>query len=130
MPTVAPYGAWGSPITPARVARAGRRLGAAEIAPDGAVWWLEGRPEEGGRMALMRRPRGGAPELVTPAGFNVRTRVHEYGGGAYAVADGTVFYSNFADQRVYGQRPGGEPAPLTPDGVDRRYADAVVDRYQ
>lgn len=127
MPTVAPYGAWGSPITPARVARAGRRLGAAEIAPDGAVWWLEGRPEEGGRMALMRRPRGGAPELVTPAGFNVRTRVHEYGGGAWRlVADDVVVFANYSDQRLYRQRLGAEPRPITAEPeapAARRYAD-------
>ena len=61
MPTVAPYGSWSSPIEAATVARAGRRLGAAAIADDGAVWWAEGRPDEGGRVVLMRRAPGGEP---------------------------------------------------------------------
>ena len=57
----------------------------------------------------------------------MRTRVHEYGGGAYTVSRGTVWFSNFADQRLYRQDPGREPRPIT-EAVDRRYADAVVDR--
>ena len=64
---------------------------------------------------------------VTPAPFNARTTVHEYGGGAFAVADGVVYFSNFADQRLYRQDPGGQPRPLTPQ-VDLRYADGDVDR--
>jgi dipeptidyl aminopeptidase/acylaminoacyl peptidase len=64
---------------------------------------------------------------VTPPPFNARTRVHEYGGGAFAVADGTVCFSNFADQRLYRQDPGGQPKPITPE-VGLRYADAVFDR--
>ena len=83
MAEVAPYGSWRSPIDPASIARGGRRLGFPELAADGAVWWLEGRAAEGGRSALMRRPAGGEPEEVTPPGANVRTRVHEYGGGAW-----------------------------------------------
>ena len=87
MATVAPYGSWSSPIDAASVASAGRRLGAPAIAADGAVWWAEGRPEEGGRVVLMRRPQGGEPEAVTPAATNVRTRVHEYGGGAWCLVE-------------------------------------------
>ncbi len=130
MPLVAPYGSWRSPIDAATVAAGGRRLAAPILAADGAVWWAEGRPAEGGRVILMRRPPGGAPEEVTPAGFNVRTRVHEYGGGAWALAgDGLVLFANFADQRLYAQRLGEEPVaivpePETPAGL--RYADLQV----
>ena len=60
-------------------------------------------------------------------GFNARTRVHEYGGGDYAVSDGTIVFANFADQRLYVQRPGSEPKPLTP-AAELRYADGVIDR--
>ncbi len=67
----------------------------------------------------------GTLEDVTPSPFNARTRVHEYGGGDYIVHDGTVYFSNFADQRIYGKRPGEEPFPLTPSG-SFRYADAVI----
>jgi dipeptidyl aminopeptidase/acylaminoacyl peptidase len=130
VPTVAPHGAWRSPVDAETVARAGRRLGAAKIAADGAVWWAEGRPAEAGRTALMRRLPGGAPEEVTPEGVNVRTRVHEYGGGAWVLAaPGLVLFADFADQRLYRQPLGGPPVALTPEPpapAAWRYADARV----
>ncbi|MGN6217023.1 MAG: prolyl oligopeptidase family serine peptidase [Solirubrobacterales bacterium] len=116
MPTEAPYGSWSSPIKAATVARAGRRLAMPAIAADGAVWWAEGRPAEGGRVVLMRRPSGGEPETVTPAGRNVRTRVHEYGGGAWRlVGADLVVFADFADQRLYRQQLGSEPVAITPE---------------
>ncbi|HET7509638.1 MAG TPA: prolyl oligopeptidase family serine peptidase [Solirubrobacterales bacterium] len=119
MPTIAPYGSWSSPIDAATVARSGRRLGAATIAPDGAVWWAEGRPDEGGRVVLMRRPPGGEPETVTPAGTNVRTRVHEYGGGAWCLVDSDlVLFVDFEDQRLYRLQLGEEPVTVTPDPTE------------
>ncbi|MDX6634794.1 MAG: hypothetical protein QOF06_997 [Solirubrobacterales bacterium] len=115
MPTVAPYGSWPSPIAAATVARAGRRLGGAAIAADDAVWWAEGRPDEGGRVVLMRRAHGGEPEAVTPAGTNVRTRVHEYGGGAWCLVEAElVVFVDFAGQRLYRQRLGEEPVAISP----------------
>ena len=124
---VAPYGSWRSPIEPATVARGGRRLGGAKLAADGAVWWAEGRPEEGGRSALMRKPAGGAPEEVTPAGANVRTRVHQYGGGAWKLlGPELVVYTEFADQRLYRLELGGEPVAIGPEPDEPaalRYAD-------
>jgi dipeptidyl aminopeptidase/acylaminoacyl peptidase len=127
MPTVAPYGSWKSPIAPADVARGGRRLGSPALAADGAVWWAEGRAAEGGRNALMRRPAGGEPEEVTPAGANVRTRVHEYGGGAWKLlGPELVVYVDFADQRLYRLELGGEPVAITPEPdqpAALRYAD-------
>lgn len=127
MSEIAPYGSWRSPIDAPLVARAGRRLGSPALAADGAVWWAEGRPEEGGRVALMRRPRGGEAEEVTPPGVNVRTRVHEYGGGAWALAgDDLVLFTSFADQRLYRQRLGEEPVPIVPEPEapgGLRYAD-------
>jgi dipeptidyl aminopeptidase/acylaminoacyl peptidase len=129
--TPAPYGSWPSPISPDVVARAGRRLGAAAIAGDGATWWAEGRPGEGGRVVLMRRPTGGGePEVVTPEGFYVRTRVHEYGGGAWRLAaPDLVLFANFADQRLYRQRLGESPVTITPEPESEtglRYADFRV----
>jgi dipeptidyl aminopeptidase/acylaminoacyl peptidase len=129
---IAPFGSWNSPIDPATVASAGRRLGGAAIAADGAIWWAEGRPEEGGRVTLMRRVSGGEADEVTPAEVNVRTRVHEYGGGAWclAAADLVVFV-DFSDQRLYRQRPGEDPAAITPEpGTEAgfRYADMRVTR--
>jgi dipeptidyl aminopeptidase/acylaminoacyl peptidase len=116
MPTVAPYGSWSSPIGADTVAGAGRRLAAPAIAADGAVWWAEGRPTEGGRVVLMRQPRSGEPEEVTPEGTNVRTRVHEYGGGAWCLAGSDlVLFVDFADQRLYRQRLGEEPVAISPE---------------
>jgi dipeptidyl aminopeptidase/acylaminoacyl peptidase len=127
MPTVAPYGSWSSPLDAASVASSGRRLAAPTIAADGAVWWAEGRPEEGGRVVLMRRPPGGEPETVTPEGVNVRTRVHEYGGGAWHLAaPDLVLFVDFSDQRLYRQRLGEEPVAISPEPEEPgalRYAD-------
>jgi dipeptidyl aminopeptidase/acylaminoacyl peptidase len=116
VPEVAPYGSWPSPIEAATVARAGRRLGFPAIAADGAVWWAEGRPDEGGRVVLMRRPPGAETEAVTPEGTNVRTRVHEYGGGAWCLVAADLFvFVDFADQRLYRQRPGEAPVAISPE---------------
>jgi dipeptidyl aminopeptidase/acylaminoacyl peptidase len=127
MPSIARYGSWRSPVGPASVAAGGRRLAAPQLAGDGAVWWGEGRPAEGGRVVLVRRPAGGAPEDVTPEGTNARTRVHEYGGGAWTlVADDLVLFTNFEDQRLYRQRLGEEPVAISPEPASPaalRYAD-------
>lgn len=125
-PRVAPYGEWESPITPELIT--GKGIGLGQIVVDGAeIYWIEGRPLEGGRQVVVRRHRIGQIEDVTPPPFNARTRVHEYGGGAYTVADGTLYFSNFADQRVYRLSPDSPPQALTPP-VDLRYADYTVDR--
>ena len=109
-PVSAPFGAWRSTLSAALVARGGVKLYEPR-AHGGALHWIEGRPEEQGRQVVVRAGRGD----VTPAGFNARTRVHEYGGGSYAVWDDAVYFSNFADQRVYRQRGGGAPVAITPE---------------
>jgi dipeptidyl aminopeptidase/acylaminoacyl peptidase len=123
-----PYGSWTSPITSDLIASATIRLG--DLAVDGDdVYWSESRPAEGGRSAIVRRTPDGQTADLIPAPFNARTRVHEYGGAAFAVAVGNVYFSNFADQRLYRVRPGRSEAPVavTPEGP-WRYADGVVDR--
>ena len=123
---VAPYGSWKSPITATAIAS--ESFGLAQVAIDGDdLYWTETRPWEGGRSVIVRQSAGGETTDVTPAGFNVRNRVHEYGGGAFAVHDGVVYFTNDSDQRVYAHRPGEAPTPLTPDDA-RRYADLEVDR--
>ncbi len=125
MPAIAPYGSWKSPITTSLIVSGAVGLG--QIALDGEdVYWIEMRPSEGGRMVIVRRPSGGDARDVTPPPYSVRTRVHEYGGGAFLVTGGTVFFSNFADQRLYRQDAGKEPQPVTPD-APLRYADGVFD---
>ena len=122
----APFGAWRSPISAELVARAGTRLAEPLIGDDEAAWWLEGRPAEGGRTVLVRRLPGGEQADVTPQGFYVRTRVHEYGGGAWLLHGETAFFSNFEDQRLYRQGLREAPRPITPEApvaAGLRYAD-------
>jgi dipeptidyl aminopeptidase/acylaminoacyl peptidase len=109
------------------VAAQGLRFGMVRVDGD-ELYWLEGRPDEGGRSVLVRRLPDGTTLDVTPTPFNVRTRVHEYGGGAYVVQDGVVHFSNFSDQRLYRVSVHDDvpPAPITPEGR-WCFADAVID---
>ena len=121
LPT-APYGAWPSPITAARLVAGA--AGVSEIRADGAdIWWNEQRPSEGGRYQLVRRSSGGNrhdlfpdwdPEVVGGA-WNARTAVMEYGGGAWGVRNRVVVFANWADQRLYRVNPGGDPKPISPE---------------
>ena len=116
-----PYGSWPSPITAASLVERAVSLGGLRATAD-ALWWSEGRPAEAGRQVVVRWTPGADPVDVLPAPFSARTTVHEYGGGAFAVRGDVLFFSNFADQRLYrGDRP------ITPDDGGRtRYADADV----
>ena len=127
MPATAPYGSWKSPITTDLIVQDSVSLGAIQLDGDD-VYWVEMRPAEGARNVIVRRAPDGVTEDLTPQPFNVRTRVHEYGGLCFWVTDGTVFFSNFSDQRVYRQEPGESPVPITPENVDLRYADGMIDR--
>ena len=126
-PVTASFGSWKSPITSDLIVQDVVTLGAIQLDGDD-VYWVEMRPADGGRNVIVRRTPDGAARDVTPAPFNVRTRVHEYGGLCFWVAAGVVWFANYADQRVYRQAPGAAPAPLTPAGVDLRYGDGMVDR--
>jgi dipeptidyl aminopeptidase/acylaminoacyl peptidase len=124
-PQTAPYGTWRSPITPDLIT--GRRIGLSTPRVDGDdIYWLESRPEEAGRSVIVRRRADGTAAEAVPAGFSVRTRVHEYGGGAYAVRDGVLIFANFQDTRLYRSDDGAPPRPITPAG-ELRYADPVFD---
>jgi dipeptidyl aminopeptidase/acylaminoacyl peptidase len=130
MSTVAPYGSWPSPITVDLVAsEGGVSFGSLDLSEDG-IYWTEGRPQEQGRSALVFCPHGGEPVDVVPADFNVRTRVHEYGGGAWFREGAVVFCSSFDDSRLYRiDAPGAEPQPITPEPPEPhalRYADGRV----
>jgi dipeptidyl aminopeptidase/acylaminoacyl peptidase len=125
--TVAPYGTWSSPISAELVAQAGVRLSAPWLEA-GVAWWLEGRAAEAGRVVLVRREPDGTTSDAVPGGFNVRTAVHEYGGGAYCVHRGDAYCSSFDDQRLHRIESGHEPVPITPAVADRRhrYADGRI----
>ena len=115
MTSVSPTGSWPTPITSELVVRAAARLG--EVVVDGDdVWWSESRPSEGGRSVIVRRSADGTVTDVLPAPWNARTRVHEYGGGSWTVKDGTLWFTEFVDQRLYRLDPGSDaPAAVTPE---------------
>jgi dipeptidyl aminopeptidase/acylaminoacyl peptidase len=124
--TPVPFGSWPSPVTAELIAEATIRLG--QIALRGSeIVWSEGRPQEQGRNVLVRRATDGTLADLNPAPFNVRTRAHEYGGGAFALlADGGVVFSHYDDQQLVHVDAAGVAKALTQD-PDQRYADAIVD---
>ena len=123
-PATAPYGAWESPIVASMLAGDSVRLGGLAL-DSGDALWVEGRPTESGRSVLVRCAANGARSDVTPPPWNVRSRVHEYGGGAFAVSGATTFLVNDGDQRLYRLGYDGGCDPLTPEGPFR-FADPHV----
>jgi dipeptidyl aminopeptidase/acylaminoacyl peptidase len=126
---LAPYGSWQSPITADAIVA--DSIGIGSIVIDGAdIYWLESRPQEAGRSAIVRRTADGTITDITPPEYNVRSRVHEYGGAPYTVMGGQVYFSNSSDGCLYAQNLHGED-PLTVRQLTfdrtKRYADLVVD---
>lgn len=114
----APYGSWPSPITAESLTEKALGLGETmfDTAPDrDDLYWLQADPTEGGRVSLWRRSPNGAERELTPAPYNVRSRVHEYGGGAFAAAGGRVVFSNLGDNRIHLIESDGSIRPLTSD---------------
>ncbi|MEX2488667.1 MAG: S9 family peptidase [Pseudomonadales bacterium] len=124
-PIQAPYGSWKSPITTDLIVAETIGIGSPKIHGE-RLFWLESRPQEGGRNVIVMRSADGTEKDLTPTPFNVRTRVHEYGGAAFVIHDDFVCFSNFSDQQLYLQRFDGEPKQLT-DQPTLRFADGVVD---
>jgi dipeptidyl aminopeptidase/acylaminoacyl peptidase len=125
MHPLARYGTWPSPITAALAASGAIRIGGLKL-DGGDTYWVEGRPAEQGRNVVVRRRANGSIEDLTPPGFNVRSRVHEYGGGAFTAHAGVLYFVNDADQRLWRQDPGAPPVALTAPG-NARYADLELD---
>jgi dipeptidyl aminopeptidase/acylaminoacyl peptidase len=123
---ISPYGSWKSPITSDLIVADTIGLGGIDIIGEN-IYWQELRPKEDGRIVVVRRSPDGKTTDLTPQPFNARTRVHEYGGHAYTVNNGTLYFSNYTDQRLYRLDPGGTPRPITPE-TEFRYADYIVDR--
>jgi len=126
MTRTAAFGSWKSPIAAGAVVSADRRFDRPIVLEGDAVYWVESRPHEDGRLAIVRWSPGDGTHEVTPAPFSARSTVHEYGGGAFTAEAGTVFFSNGGDQRLYGQKAGAPPAPITPASAIR-YADIGLD---
>jgi dipeptidyl aminopeptidase/acylaminoacyl peptidase len=123
--TIASYGSWKSPITADLITA--KTIGLSAYCIDGEdIYWSEMRPQEEGRYVIMRRASNGCITECTPPEFSARTRVHEYGGGAFMVHKGVIYFCNFTDQHLYRQPLNNAPQLLTPtDGY--RYADLVMD---
>ncbi|MCY4580634.1 MAG: prolyl oligopeptidase family serine peptidase [Chloroflexi bacterium] len=132
--TTAPYGSWKSPVSTELIVADSVSIGDVALHGDD-IYWTEMRPADNARNVIVRRAPDGTTHDLTPPEYNVRTRVHEYGGGAFCVAgddgkDSVVYFSNFSDQRIYRQTvsasgEAGMPQPLTPE-IDMRYADGEV----
>jgi len=118
-------GSWISPIDAATVAAGAAPIAQATLDGDD-LYWLAGRASENGRTTLLRL-RGEEVHEVTPAPFNVRTRVHEYGGGAYLASGGAVWFSNFSDNRIYTAAGDAAPLPMSVENMQHRFADFVLD---
>jgi dipeptidyl aminopeptidase/acylaminoacyl peptidase len=133
MTTVAPYGSWVSPISAADLTGSDHPEGPVQHGcfAAGQFWWSKSMPNEAGRHAVLRRSAEQAPEMVLPAPWNPRSRVHEYGGGAWTVtSDGVLVFVHYDDQRLYRLDPGaGQPRPLTPAPAEPaalRYGDLTL----
>lgn len=127
----APYGSWKSPLSASMITKKSIGVGTVRLEGDD-IYWKELLPSEGGRLTVVRRTPHGEKTRLVPQPFNVRTRVHEYGGRDYAIHDGVLYFSNFADQRIYkvdiesAMAGDAEPQPITPE-ENIRYADHTVD---
>ena len=122
---IAPFGSWESPIKAESIAAGCVRLGQIEIGGN-QIYWVENRPSEEGRNVIVSRNFEGKNFDVIPSSYNARTRVHEYGGGSFAVKDNIICFSNFKDQNVYVKMPVEDIRPLTKNN-DSRYADFCID---
>jgi len=115
-----PYGAWESPVTAEALAES--HVGLDNLrSTDGRLYWTENMPAAGGAIGIFGLDAGGGAAVLSPAGTNVRSRVHEYGGAPYVVVGGTLYYTQLSDQRLYRLEPGATATVLTPEGF--RYAD-------
>jgi dipeptidyl aminopeptidase/acylaminoacyl peptidase len=123
VPQLAPYGSWVSPVSAEGLANGQIALGDLRNANQ-KLYWTESVPSAGGKIAVFSLGLDGVAAALTPTGSNARTRVHEYGGAPFVVAGDDLYYSEFADQRLYRLKPGGNPLPITPEGY--RYADCTV----
>ena len=118
------YGSWKSPITTDLITQ--DTVGLDGVIFEGQdLYWLESLPSEGGRSRVMKKAPGGEPVELTPAPFNVRTRVHEYGGAPFIVNGQNLYFSNFKDNLLYVRNEDGNIQAITSD-PNHRYADGVI----
>ena len=124
---ISAYGSWPSAINSQLLTQGMKRLSEPQLEGD-HCYWLESRPEEKGRTQVVCRHPDGSLHEVTPPDVNVRSRIHEYGGGSYRAHKGSIYYVNDKDQRIYqlDTLTNNTPQPLTPEG-QYRYSDFCID---
>ena len=127
-PQVVSCGSWKSPITSDLIVS--QTIGIGSLAVNhGNIYWLEKRPQEQGRNLLVSYGPKGEVKNFTPAPLSVRSKIHEYGGGAFVVERNAIYFSNYQDGKIYHQVIGTKPYPLT-EQLDRRYGDLTVDTHR
>ncbi|MCP3675781.1 MAG: S9 family peptidase, partial [Gammaproteobacteria bacterium] len=121
------YGSWPSKLTSENLATGGHKFGHLTV-DNNQVYWLESLPAEGGRVVIVSSGYGQTPKRITPDGYSVRTRVHEYGGADFSVNGEQIIFSNDSDQRLYLQVGSKLPIAITPEPSFKhavRYTDIV-----
>ena len=122
----APYGTWKSPISSDLIVKGAIGLSSPNFHQN-EICWIESRPQEGGRSVLVQQDKEGNVRDITPSSFNIRTRVHEYGGGSSLIHNGVHYFSNFSDQQLY-QHNLGDPEPTQlSHSKGLRFADGCID---
>ena len=124
--SITPFGSWKSPITSDLIVSQTIGLGSVIVHRDN-VYWLEKRPQEQGRSLVVGWSHQREPKNITPFPYSVRSKVHEYGGGAFTIDRNLIYFSNYQDGRIYQQIIGKQPNPLT-NKRNQRYADLIVDQ--
>ena len=122
---VAPYGSWKSPITSDLIVSKTIGIGSLVVNQDD-IYWLEKRPQEKGRNLIVGYSNHRGLKNITPSSFSVRSKIHEYGGGAFTIEQDTIYFSNYSDGRIYQQVLNKQPKALT-NKVQQRYGDIIVD---
>ena len=131
----ADYGSWASPITSDLIVA--EMIGVSGPRSEGdSLYWLESRPQEAGRNVLVQRLRNGETRDLTPAPFNIRTRVHEYGGGAWWMHAQYIYFVNFVDQQIYQLQTTDADSPVTAEPqkltnvTSLRFANGIMDTHR
>jgi len=125
--TAKPYGSWPSTLSAELITRAAPGLNFLQSHGE-RLFWVESRPWEAGRNVIMCREGDGSTRDLLPAPFSHQSRVHEYGGMAYAMDDSHLYFVNAADQRIYQLALAEDKQPVAITAAGSRFADLVIDQ--